>query len=155
MARFLRILGFCTALLGLAAPALAEERIISFDSDVTVADDGELTVIETIRVRAEGYEIKRGIYRDFPTVYKGRGGETHIVGFEVVEVLRDGREENWSTEKMSNGVRVYIGDPGRTYLPKEGLEKITAYAVRTTRDIEDTDLRNACVWQVLPATRRG
>ena len=65
------------------------------------------------------------------------------------------RMEAWFRRLAGSGVRVYIGDPGRTYLPKEGLEKITAYAVRTTRDIEDTDLRNACVWQVLPATRRG
>ena len=104
------VLGFCAALLGLMAPALAEERIISFDSDVTVAADGELTVTETIKVQAEGYDIKRGIYRDFPTVYKGRDGETHIVGFSVVEVLRGGKRENWFTKKMSNGVRVYIGE---------------------------------------------
>ncbi|HUT51650.1 MAG TPA: 50S ribosomal protein L11 methyltransferase [Alphaproteobacteria bacterium] len=65
------------------------------------------------------------------------------------------RAEAWFRRLAGAGVRVYIGDPGRTYLPKEGLEKITAYAVRTTRAIEDTDLRNACVWQVLPATRRG
>jgi len=64
------------------------------------------------------------------------------------------RMEAWFRHLASSGVRVYIGDPGRTYLPKEGLEKITAYAVRTTRDIEDTDLRNACVWQILPASTR-
>ena len=110
MTGLLRTLGVCVALLGLMAPALAEERIISFDSDVTVAADGELTVIETIKVRAEGYDIKRGIYRDFPTVYEGRDGETHIVGFKVVEVLLDGKRENWFTENRSNGVRVYIGE---------------------------------------------
>jgi predicted nicotinamide N-methyase len=64
------------------------------------------------------------------------------------------RIEAWFRRISASGVRVYIGDPGRTYLPKEGLEKITAYAVRTTREIEDTDLRNACVWQVLPAPAR-
>jgi predicted nicotinamide N-methyase len=64
------------------------------------------------------------------------------------------RMEAWFRRLAGAGVRVYIGDPGRTYLPKAGLEKITAYAVRTTRDIEDTDLRNACVWQVLPASTR-
>jgi predicted nicotinamide N-methyase len=64
------------------------------------------------------------------------------------------RAEAWFRRLAGAGVRVYIGDPGRTYLPREGLEKITAYAVRTTREIEDTDLRNACVWQVLPAPGR-
>lgn len=65
------------------------------------------------------------------------------------------RAAAWFRRLAGAGVRVYIGDPGRSYLPKEGLEKITAYAVRTTREIEDTDLRNACVWQVLPQTGGG
>ncbi len=145
MARFLRILGFCAALLGLAVPALAEERIISFDSDVTVADDGELTVIETIRVRAEGYEIKRGIYRDFPTVYKGRGGETHIVGFEVVEVLRDGRAENWFTKNMSNGMRVYVGKKD-LYLPRGEYTYRLTY--RTDRQIAFHEDFDELYWNV-------
>jgi predicted nicotinamide N-methyase len=65
------------------------------------------------------------------------------------------RAEAWFRRLAATGVRVFIGDPGRTYLPREGLAKITAYAVRTTREVEDTDLRNACVWQMLPATGRG
>ncbi|WP_299397062.1 methyltransferase [Pelagibius sp.] len=45
---------------------------------------------------------------------------------------------------------VLMGDPGRTYLPREGLERVIAYAVKTSRELEDTDLRNAVVWQVAP-----
>ena len=44
-----------------------------------------------------------------------------------------------------------IGDPGRTYLPKSGLEKLVSYAVKTTRELEDTDVRNTSVWRLLPA----
>jgi len=40
---------------------------LSFDSRVEVRPDASLVVTETIRVRAEGREIKRGIYRDFPS----------------------------------------------------------------------------------------
>jgi uncharacterized membrane protein YgcG len=139
MAGLFRIFGFCAALLGLAAPALAEERIVSFDSDVTVAADGELTVIETIKVRAEGYQIKRGIYRDFPTVYKGRDGETHIVGFKVVEVLRDSKRENWFTENRSNGVRVYVGEKDY-YLPRgEYTYRLTYKTDRQIGFFEDFD----------------
>ena len=45
----------------------AQERILSYDSEVDVRDDGSLDVVERIRVRAEGNHIRRGIYRDFPT----------------------------------------------------------------------------------------
>ena len=55
----------------------------------------------------------------------------------------------WLGTLAKAGALVLVGDPGRTFLPREGLEKITGYAVRTTREVEDTDLRNACVWRVL------
>ena len=85
-----RILGPAAGLLLLfAGPAPASERIIAFDSRVEIAADGDLTVTETITVQAEGDRIKRGIYRDFPTRYQGRDGRPHIVGFDVVDVLRD------------------------------------------------------------------
>lgn len=46
------------------------------------------------------------------------------------------------------GALVLLGDPGRAYLPKAGLQRLTAYAVKTTRELEDSDVRNAVVWQV-------
>ncbi|MGA7022340.1 MAG: DUF2207 domain-containing protein, partial [Pseudolabrys sp.] len=42
----------------------------SFDSDVRLAKDGELTVTETVRVQAEGRDIRHRIYRDFPLTFK-------------------------------------------------------------------------------------
>jgi hypothetical protein len=145
MTGLFRLLGLCAALPCLAAPVLAQERIISFDSDVTIAADGELTVIETIRVRAEGNDIKRGIYRDFPTVYKGRGGESHIVGFEVVEVLRDGAAENWFTEGRSNGVRVYVGEKNY-FLPKGQYTYRLTY--KTDRQIAFHEEFDELYWNV-------
>ena len=60
-------------------PAGAVERILQFISDVKVERNGDLVVTETIRVQAEGREIRRGILRDFPTTYtaprrRARGG---------------------------------------------------------------------------------
>ena len=49
-----------------AVPARADERILSWHSHIVVEKSGDLVVTETIRVRAEGDRIKRGIYRDIP-----------------------------------------------------------------------------------------
>ena len=57
----------------------------------------------------------------------------------------------WLRALSGRGALVLLGDPARTYMPKTGLEKLARYAVPTTREIEDSDLRNACVWRVLPA----
>jgi uncharacterized membrane protein YgcG len=85
-----------------------QERIYDFHSDIAVQADASLVVTETIRVYAEGDQIKRGIYRDFPTLYKGRLSNSSV-GFTVLSVERDGKPEGWHTESLSNGVRVYFG----------------------------------------------
>ena len=88
----------------------AEERILDFHSDITVHQDATMTVKETIRVRAEGVQIKRGIYRDFPTRYEDSRGNPYVVGFRVDSVTRDGSSEPYHTTGMQNGERVYIGE---------------------------------------------
>ena len=61
--------------------------------------------------------------------------------------------EAWLCRLADEGATVLLGDPGRSYLPKKGLERIISYGVKTSRELEDTDLRNAVVWRVLPANR--
>jgi uncharacterized membrane protein YgcG len=119
-------------LLSALAPAAAVERIVLFVSDVVVERNGDLAVTETIRVEAEGREIRRGILRDFPTRYTRPDGSRVEVGFEVQSVTRNGETETWATEAMSNGVRVRIGNAART-LNNGQHEFVIRY--RTTRQI--------------------
>lgn len=128
MSRLLLTL-FC---LLLAAPLAAQERILSYDSTVDVAADGGLEVTERITVRAEGNQIRRGIYRDYPTRYKDRHGNRVVVGFEVLEVLRDGRTEPWFTEKKDNGVRVNTGNDDLLPVPAQYTYTLR---YRTTRQL--------------------
>ena len=92
-----------------AAPVAAEERITSFVSDVAVQEDSALKVTETIDIVSEGSNIRHGIYRDFPTRYRGRGGAQVRVGFAFEGAERDGRPEPAVVEPLSNGVRIRIG----------------------------------------------
>ena len=95
----------------------AAERILDFHSEIKVREDGTMRVSETIRVRAEGKNIRRGIYRDFPTSYKDAHGHTVNVKFDLLEVSRDGRAEPHHTESLSNGVRIYMGSKDRYLQP--------------------------------------
>jgi uncharacterized membrane protein YgcG len=123
----------CALLLLLAAGAAgAAERILDFRSDIAIGAGGALTVQETIVVQAEGRLIKHGIYRDFPTRYPDRFGQRVEVGFEVVSVALDGAAVPWVTRRLSNGVRVRIGD-ARTLLPHGRHEYALTY--RATREI--------------------
>ena len=77
--------------------ALAEERIQGYDIEVRVGRDGALDVTERIAVRAEGSQIRRGIYRDFPTRYRDRYGNRVVVDLKVLSVLRNDEPEPWFT----------------------------------------------------------
>ena len=45
---------------------------------------------------------------------------------------------------------VLLGDPGRAYLPKDGLEFVARHAVPTPLDLEDRTVRDTTVWRLLP-----
>jgi hypothetical protein len=112
--------------------AQAQERILAYDSEVQVNANGSLDVTERIRVRAEGSQIRRGIYRDFPTRYRDRHGNRVVVGFEMREVLRDGRTEPWFTEKLGNGVRINTGNDDFLPVPADYTYTLR---YRTTRQL--------------------
>ena len=82
----MRPLALLLAMLPLAA--FAEERILLFHSDIVVKQDGWIEVTETIRVRAEGDRIRRGIYRDLPTDYRDKLGNRYEVNLLPLAVLR-------------------------------------------------------------------
>ncbi len=103
------------ACLLLALPLLAgaDERILEFHSDITVKEDGWIEVTETIRVRAEGDRIRRGIYRDFPTEYFDKLGNRYVVDFQPFAVFRNEAREPFKIVEYRNGVRTYFGRSDR------------------------------------------
>ena len=108
MRRALALLLFC-----LSAIADADERILSFHSDIQVFPDGMIEVTETIEVRAEGHQIRRGIYRDFPVDYEDRLGNRYHVTLNPLGVLRNGRTEPYHTVRSGRDVRIYFGSRDR------------------------------------------
>ncbi|HXI79511.1 MAG TPA: 50S ribosomal protein L11 methyltransferase [Verrucomicrobiae bacterium] len=46
----------------------------------------------------------------------------------------------WLRRAAATGTRVLVGDPGRRYLPADGLVQLAAYDVRTTTQLEDRDI---------------
>ncbi len=132
MNRYFAFLFACALYMLSAAPAFAQERILSYDSQLQVNSDGSMDVREQIKVRAEGNNIRRGIYRDFPTRYKDRYGNRVAVELQVIGVQRDGRTEPWFTENLSNGVRINTGNDDFLSVPAEYTYTLH---YRTTRQI--------------------
>jgi predicted nicotinamide N-methyase len=45
-------------------------------------------------------------------------------------------------------INALLGDPGRSYFPKTGVEKCATYNVQTTRDLEDREIRETGVYRL-------
>ncbi len=58
------------------------------------------------------------------------------------------RVRNWLQAAHRRGTRVLIGDPGRAYLPREGLRLLARYEIETTRELEDREVRSTGVFHV-------
>ncbi|MDA0338972.1 MAG: DUF2207 domain-containing protein, partial [Proteobacteria bacterium] len=119
-------------------PAGAAERIHDYRSEIIVQNDGGLLVTETIEVTAEGRNIKRGIYRDFPTIYKTDDGRSTTT-FAIQSVKRDGIREDYHTEERSNGIRLYIGNANVMVSHGRHVYEITYLTYRQLRHFDDFD----------------
>jgi hypothetical protein len=133
------------ACLSTPATAIAAEEILSFVSDLTLGRDRVLTVTETITVHAEGRRIRRGIYRDFPLRFRDEKGRLRRVGFEILEIRRNGRPEPWFTREGEAHVRIYIGR--KDVLIPPGRHTYTI-RYRTWRQIRSFPEHDELYWNV-------
>lgn len=99
------------------------DRILSFQSKIKILTDGTIRVKESIQIyngdgRQNPYsesptevnnQIQRGIVRDFPTKYFTPMKFSSKVGFQLITIKKNGEPEPYSTEKLNNGIRFYIG----------------------------------------------
>ena len=144
MARLLLLAGLICVLV--AGPARAQtERIVSFDSDITVRADGSLYVEETIDVVAAGRQIKRGIFRDIPTRSIIGPGLNHIAGLTIEKIERDGKPEPYFVRELSAGIRIYIGDADR-WVSRGAHRYVIGYT--TTRQLHYHDDADELYWNV-------
>ena len=58
------------------------------------------------------------------------------------------RLTEWLRGRVRAGATVLVGDPGRSYFPKTGVEKLATYNVPTSRDLEDRDMRETGVFRL-------
>ncbi len=135
---------FVMLCLAVASAATAQERIERFDAQLDVQVNGDLIVTETLDIVAEGKEIRRGLLRDFPTRYALPNGRQVVVGFDVLEVRRNGGLEPYKLESLDNGVRIRIGSGA---LLEHGPHRLEI-RYRTTRLVGFFDDFDELYWNV-------
>src|SRR5688572_655290 len=93
-----------------ATVVVAQERIIDFQSTLVVNKDRSVDVTEVIKVKVEGINIQRGIFRDIFTTMQDERGKRQKLTLTVLEVLKDGTPENFTTEGVGISTRIKIGN---------------------------------------------
>ena len=113
--QFLAALALALMLAGcfIARESAADERILHFQGRVECLQDASIKVEEQIKVRSEGSEIRHGIYRDILL----RNWEGRPSKIEVLNAGLDGAPVQARSESLTQGIRIYLGDPDRELPP--------------------------------------
>jgi len=85
---------------------------------------------------------------DLLTQPQGRRWETVLAGDIFYERDTAAAAFTFLKARAAKGATVLIGDPGRSYLPKNNLLQLTTYDVPVLRDIEDRDVKPTAVWRL-------
>ncbi|HEY6058653.1 MAG TPA: 50S ribosomal protein L11 methyltransferase [Candidatus Limnocylindrales bacterium] len=96
-----------------------------------------------INARANGVRI--GVTRGDLLTAPPPPFDVILAGDVCYEETMASRMVAWLRIASDHGARVLLGDPGRTYLPR-GLLQLASYQVRTSREIEDPELKEAGVF---------
>jgi predicted nicotinamide N-methyase len=58
------------------------------------------------------------------------------------------RVTDWLVALARHGKSVLVGDPGRSYLPRDLLEPVAAYDIPVSRALEDAEVKHTAVWRL-------
>lgn len=115
----------------------------------TIANDIDEMAIAAARLNAQLNSVKLDVCAD-DLVEDGADGFDVILAGDIFYERTPSRAiERFLRERAAAGATVLIGDPGRTYLPRDGLREVARFDVPTSRDLEDRDMREGIVWQVV------
>ena len=54
----------------------------------------------------------------------------------------------WLVQCRARGMDILVGDPGRSYFPKDRFEKVSEHSVPVTRELEDSEIKRTSVWKL-------
>jgi len=112
------------------------------------ASDLDLVAAEAIELNAEANGVAISVRRDDVTEVISGNWEVVLAGDVCYEAAMTERCFPWLQRLAAEGAMVLLADPGRAYLPSSGLIRLAEYAIATSREIEDRDVRETVIYRV-------
>lgn len=138
-----RVLDFAagTGVVGIACRLAGAVRVRAAEIDAFALAAIELNAgLNGVTLEGEGDDL---VGRDLPEI------DVVLAGDVCYERPMAERVTAWLRRLAAAGTLVLLGDPGRAYVPKEGLIRLGQYAVPTSLDLEDRTVRDTVVWRLL------
>ncbi|MER8884022.1 methyltransferase [Mesorhizobium sp. M0816] len=136
-----RVLDFASGsgLVAIAAVKAGAAEVIAADIDPFCA-----TAIR-LNAEANGTEIK---FLVGDCIGTDAGWDVVLAGDVFYDKTFADRLMPWFAALKARGGDILVGDPGRSYLPKTGLEPLAVYEVAVTRALEDAEVKRTTVWRL-------
>lgn len=136
-----RVLDFASGsgLVGIAAAMAGAGRVLAAD-----IDEHAVCAI-ALNAEANGVAIEP-VRRDLI----GEAGDWDVIlaGDILYEQGLASRVVTWLEAEQARGIRVLIGDPGRSYMPREKLTALATYEVPVVGALEDNEIKKTSVWKL-------
>ena len=132
--------GSGSGLVGIAAAKAGARDVLAADIDAFA--------LAAIAMNAEANDVRLGSTGD-DVIGRAGAWKTILVGDMCYERPLAERIVAWLTDLACTDALILLGDPGRTYFPKSGVEKLATYRVQTTRELEDREIRETSVYRLL------
>lgn len=129
-----------SGLVGIAAIRAGARSVLAADIDHFA--------LEAIRLNAESNAVEMAAVADDLLQAPAPAAGAILVGDLFYERDLAQRLLAWLLAAHQQGADVLIGDPGRSYLPRERLVAVASYRVPVTRDLEDAEIKNTSVWRL-------
>jgi predicted nicotinamide N-methyase len=142
MVENLKILDLATGsgLVAIAAARAGSTSIVAADIDAFATTAAEMN--------AELNQVSLDIKLEDLLHQQPPFADVILVGDLFYEKTLAARCLAWLRQARERGAKIFIGDPGRRYLPRDQLEKLAEYNVPVTRDLEDAEIKRTAVWQL-------
>jgi predicted nicotinamide N-methyase len=133
-------LGAGSALAGIAAMKAGAAAVLAADTDpFALAAIGLNAAVNGVAVDATGDDLLAAPPAAFDLVLVGDLFYERALAERVLAFLETG---------LAHGSAVLVGDPRRSYFPKERFAAVAEYSVPVTRDLEDMEIKRTSVWRL-------